>query len=327
MKKIFKRMLQLLLVGVCILSQILPVSAKILEYNGSGSGGSAGTGGNLANPSYSVPYLDTNRLFHGYRFAVFNEDGSKKDIRALNPSYTVDVFTSRPQYSSRNYDGIIVPADSNGYIVSTKQLSKKEWINSYSGYSVALVGYNRQSSDGVQRYSVDNSSLANSLPTSVDSAGLKNWFSNSKNQEAIYTLCGLDFYKASAKDYIVVEPLYSIALAGIGVTGTPSDFAMIGINDDSNNSIRGGWNKTGAEGAYQSGTIQDIAEFISYRFPDSLWTETDYQNQNWRPMNWRTDGIAHGGAVKTQKWAVGAVKQMRVVYQLIMCYHLQEGAN
>lgn len=32
----------------------------------------------------------------------------------------------------------------------------------------------------------------------------------------------------------------------------------------------------------------------------SPWeSNSDYQNQNWRPMNWRTDGIAHGGTVKT----------------------------
>ena len=60
----------------------------------------------------------------------------------------------------------------------------------------------------------------------------------------------------------------------------------------------------------------------------SPWeSNSDYQNQNWRPMNWRTDGIAHGGAVKTQERAVGTVKQMRGVYQFIMCYHLQEDAN
>ena len=270
MKRFFKKALQVMLVGVCVVSQILPVSAKIMDYNGASSGGGVGTGGNLSNPSYSVTSLNVNSLFHGYRFAVFNENGSKKPQSNGRPSSTVDIFVN-----SVSYTGIIVPASSDGTVLSATQFSKKEWLNGYSNSSVVLVAGKDQKSNGVHRYLEQNSSLSDPIPNSLDSAALKGWFNKAKNQEKIYSLCGLDYNEASSKDYVVVEPLYSVVIAGIGITGTASDFAMVGINDDSNNGVRGGWNKTGAEGAYQMGTIQDVAQFISYLFPEPFWTERE----------------------------------------------------
>ena len=298
MHKKLKRLISAAIVTFGVVALALPTSAKIIEYNGTGSGGGgSGGGGELTDKSYSVPYTDMSKLFQGYRFSIYDGDGNKKykldEYGDPVNSLTIDVFVKTPFYR-----GTIMPCDSKGVVsVSAGQLSKKEWISGYSSSHVTPVPADKQT-----RVSYSNGSGKDSatgfdtdLPSTINIATLKEWFLNDTNRDQLYELCGLNS-KVDSKntDSIIVEPLFCAAVGGEGVTGTPTDFAMIGGNTetkDENGNIIVWWDKNGRN-PYKDNTIAVIAEYTNYLFPNSLYTERDDL------------GISAGTPIATSDWYI-----------------------
>lgn len=241
-----------------ILTSALQVFAAVtIDYTGfGGSGGSSG--GSASNTSFAVAgNSNTNQDIVGWRFSIYNSDGSKRKIGISIESNTIDIMVAS------NLTHHLVNQN-NG-----KLMSKKEWINTISNTTIGAGGI----WDSVT-FKQENCGFGTALTNNRDS--MAGWIKTTRNYQAIYTKTGLGATAARSSDVILIEPLFRVNLV---VNGTRcycalsvADMAVFGY-------AKYGGSSTGMNKEWSAGTYGYIADYTNRIYP--AWVYTSAKNNFW----------------------------------------------
>ena len=254
MKKIFRKALALV-AGLFILSSSFSVFAFDLNYSGGSTSNSTGAGNTTSGYQISVinPTYGNNV---GYRFSIVDGSGNLK-----SGSKVANIYLNDTTYGTAAYNSAQRFIVSAGTVANKKQLASNTKVTTAYGaqaceYLAGNVGF----------YSIPGQ----------DPAAIRSWIQDSsvnyKNLKLIYLVCGLELAKASANDYVLIEPILRVELAGVITAATPTELAVYGA------SVSGGGQYNGANGKLSntgSGTLWNLQYYINREFPNLLYVDKD----------------------------------------------------
>lgn len=213
-----------LLAGLFILSFSCSVSALELNYSAGSVSGSTGAGNTTSGYSLTVisPTYGNNV---GYRFSVVNRYGNLKA-----GSSVVNVYLSDTQYGESTYSSAQRFVAAGGVLANKKQLAGGTSV--YGAFGVQAGEY---LSDTSQFY----------YNPSQNPASIRSWIQDSsvdfQNLNRINAMCSAGSF--GADDYVLIEPILRITLAGVVTAATPTELAVYGA------AVSGGGGYNGANGS------------------------------------------------------------------------------
>lgn len=232
---------------------IMTTHAVSLDYSGGSS--SNNTGAVATTSGFSVSYSDTNKNICGYRFSIVTSTGTPKSGTKVVNIYLSDKDEGTSAYSSA--ERFII---SSGKIANKKQLANGTKVSSTSS---------KQSCD----YKSGNCGFYSTLPQNSNSVGswIKSSANSYQNLSRIYVLCGTSLASASESDYVLIEPVFRLSLAGKKTAATSTELAIYGA------AVSGGDGYNGGNGNLYnagSGTLWNIMYYVNREFPNSLYVSS-----------------------------------------------------
>lgn len=228
-------------------------SALSLSYSGSSS--SNGTGASATTSGYSISYDDANKNICGYRFSIVSSNGLPKSGTQVANIYLCDLTIGSNAY----FGG-------QRFIVSANVVAnKKQLANGMSVTSSSTTQYCDYYSTACGFYS--------NLPQAPGSIGswIKNSNSSYLNLQRIYYYCNSNLANATESDYVLIEPIFSLKLAGTQTAATATELAIYGA------AVSGGDGYKGTDGNLYnagSGTLWNLSNYINREFPNTLYVSS-----------------------------------------------------
>ncbi|MGN0451622.1 MAG: InlB B-repeat-containing protein [Acutalibacteraceae bacterium] len=254
MKKFIRKTIALLS-GLFILSSSFSVFAFDLNYSGGST--SNGTGAGNTTSGYQISVINpTYGNNVGYRFSIVDGSGNLK-----SGSKVFNIYLNDTTYGTAAYNSAQRFIASSGKVANKKQLASNTKVT--TAYSAQAC--ERLAGDA-DFYSIPGQ----------DPATIRSWIQDTsngyKNLRQIYAVCGLNFANVSTDDYVLIEPILRVKLAGIITAATPTELAVYGA------SVSGGGGYNGANGNLSntgSGTLWNLQYYINREFPNMLYVDTD----------------------------------------------------
>lgn len=254
MKRILRKTFALF-TGLFILSSSLAVGAVDLNYSGGSTSNNTGASGTTSGYQIAVsdPVYGNNV---GYRFSVVNGYGELKYGSNVANIYLDSVTNgSNSYYSAQRF------VTYSGGFANKKQLANNTSV--VSAYGPQSCEYLAGDADF---YYVPGQNPSD----------IRGWIQDTaeyyKNLGRIYLLCGLHFSNVEMDDYILIEPILRVKLAGVITAATPTELAVYGA------SVSGGGWYNGANGKLSntgSGTLWNLQYYINREFPNLLYVNSD----------------------------------------------------
>ena len=228
----------------------LKVNALSLSYSGSST--SNDTGATATTSGFTISNEDASKNICGYRFSVVTAAGTPKSGTKVANVYLSNLDIGTTAYSSGQR--FIV---SSGVVANKKQLANGKSVKSNK---------TTQSCD----YKSGSCGFYSTLPQAPGSVGT--WIKTSNNSyqnlQRIYVLCGTNLSSATESDYVLIEPIFWMKLAGVGTAATPTELAVYGA------AVSGGDQYKGTDGNLYnagSGTLWNLSNYINREFPNALY--------------------------------------------------------
>ena len=231
----------------------LKTNALSLSYSGGSS--SNGTGSSATTSGFSVSYDDAEKNICGYRFSIVTSNGLPKSGTKVANIYLCDLTNGNTAYYSGQR--FIV---SSGVVANKKQLANGTKVTSSS---------TTQSCDYYSTACGFYSTLAQA-PSSIGS-WIKNSANSYQNLQRIYYFCGSNLANAAESDYVLIEPIFWMKLAGTQTAATATELAIYGA------AVSGGDQYKGTDGNLYnagSGTLWNLSNYINREFPNTLYVSS-----------------------------------------------------
>lgn len=220
-------------------------SAFSLSYSGGSVGGSTGATGSTSG--YTVHQSNAADNVVGYRFSIYDSNGNKK-----SGTYTSNCFWD----GYENYQKFVLDV---GGIASKRDIANGYTISTTSG---------KQSHD----YTIGEAGFSSVPPQNPGymSGWIQDGSSGYANLKAAYSHCGK--FSFSNDDYLLIEPIVNMKLAGVETVATPTELAMYGAN------VSGGTQYNGSNGnLYNAGSssLWNLQHYVNREFPNLLFVADD----------------------------------------------------
>ena len=253
--KTLKKLL-ITMVVIITIATITTMTAHAISLNYSGGSSSNDTGAGATTSGFSVPYSETKKNICGYRFSIVTSAGTPKSGTSVTNVYLGDITEGINAYSSAQRFII-----STGKIANKKQLANGTKVSSTSS---------KQSCD----YKSSDCGFYSTLPQNPNNIGswIKTTTNSYQNLSRIYVLCKTNLANASENDYVLIEPIFYLSLAGKNTAATATELALYG------SSVSGGDTYDGSNGKLYnagSGTLWNLMNYINKAFPNALYVSSD----------------------------------------------------
>lgn len=233
------------------------ISAYAIDLNYSGGSTSNNTAAGPTTSGFLVTFDDpVYKNTVGYRFSIVDGSGNLK-----SGSKVVNIYLDNISYAATAYSSFQRFVVSSGQVANKIQLANNTPVSSTTG---PQTGCEYLASDAFD-----------SIP-SQNPADISSWIQDTsgdyKNLDQVYAACGLIFANAGTDDYVLIEPILQVKLAGVWTAATPTEFAIYGA------SISGGGQYNGANGKlYNTGsdTLWNLQLFMNRHFPNLLYVDKD----------------------------------------------------
>ena len=244
------------MVAMIMIVTITTMTAHAISLNYSGGSSSNNTGAGATTSGFSVPYSQTNKNICGYRFSIVTSTGTPKSGTEVANVYLSDVTEGVNAYTSAQRFII-----STGNVANKKQLANGTKVSSSSA---------KQSCD----YKSGDCGFYTALPQNPNSVGswIKTTSNSYQNLSRIYVLCKTKLANASESDYVLIEPIFYLSLAGKRTAATATELALYGA------AVSGGDGYDGSNGKLYnagSGTLWNLMNYINKEFPNALYISSD----------------------------------------------------
>ena len=240
---------------VATMTAFFNLKTYALDLTYSGSSSSNNTGATATTSGYTITYDAAKDNICGYRFSVVSSAGTPKSGTKVANVYLSNLDIGTTAYSSGQR--FIV---SSGVVANKKQLANGTKVKSSTA---------TQSCDYKSGSCGFYSTLAQN-PSSM-SSWIKNSSSNYLNLQRIYVICGTNLSNATESDYVIIEPLFWVKLAGTRTAATATELAIYGA------AVSGGDGYKGTNGNLYnagSGTLWNLSNYINREFPNTLYVSS-----------------------------------------------------
>ena len=254
MKK-FKKLIITMVVMIMMVT-ITTMTAHAISLDYSGGSSSNNTGAGATTSGFSVAYSQTNKNICGYRFSIVTSTGTPKSGTEVANVYLSDVTEGVNAYTSAQRFII-----STGNVANKKQLANGTKVSSSS---------TKQSCD----YKSGDCGFFTALPQNPNNVGswIKATSNSYQNLSRIYVLCKTKLANASESDYVLIEPIFYLSLAGKRTAATATELALYGAAVSGGNGYDGSNGKLYNAG---SGTLWNLMNYINKEFPNALYVSSD----------------------------------------------------
>ena len=251
MKKIIRKIFAMLLIVTTMAALFnLNVSALSLSYSGGSS--SNGTGATASTSGFTIPYDNASDNICGYRFSIVSSNGIPKSGTKVLNVYKTDISIGDTAY----FSGQRFISSSN-VVANKKQLANGTKVTSST------------TTQGCDCYSTA-AGFYSTIPQAPSS--MESWIKNSNNSyqnlQRIYYYCGSNLANATESDYVLIEPIFWVKLAGVRTAATATELAIYGA------AVSGGDSYNGSNGNLYnagSGTLWNLMNYINRELPNSLY--------------------------------------------------------
>ena len=241
-----------MLLIVSTMAALFSINASALSLSYSGSSTSNGTGASASTSGFTISYDDANSNICGYRFSIVSSNGLPKSGTKVRNVYKTDLSIGSTAYSSgqRFISAANVAANKKQLANGTKVTSSTA-TQGCDVYSTAAGFYS-------------------TIPQAPGSIGawIKNSNSGYLNLQRIYYYCGSNLANATESDYVLIEPIFWVKLAGVRTAATSTELAIYGA------AVSGGGQYKGTDGNLYnagSGTLWNLSNYINREFPNALF--------------------------------------------------------
>ena len=297
-----------MLLIVTTMAALFTFKTNALSLSYSGSSTSNGTGASASTSGYTISYDAASSNICGYRFSIVSSNGlPKSGTRVLNV-YKTDLSIGSTAYSS-----------GQRFIVSANVAANKKQLA--NGTKVTST----TSTQGCDCYSTA-AGFYSTIPQAPSS--MESWIKNSSsgylNLQRIYYYCGSNLANATESDYVLIEPLFWVKLAGVRTAATATELAIYGA------AVSGGGQYKGTDGNLYnagSGTLWNLSNYINREFPNALYVSA------------KTDVYAAVSAISSGKYtynqiisngygcSVLTVKNVIPIKKVYIAYHPNGGTT
>lgn len=311
MKKLFCKTLSVFFVlGLFIVGFSVSTYAVDLDYSGGST--SNQTGATNSTSGFSLTVIDpTYENVVGYRFSIVDSSGSLK-----SSSKAVNIYLDNTTYGEDAYSSaqrFITSGESVERLANKKMLANGKKIKStttaQSGreYLASEVGF----------YSIPNQN-----PSKI-SSWIQNTSNTRKNLTQVYAACsGGTYNSAGVEDYVLIEPIVRIQLAGVVTAATPTELAIYGA------SVSGGGQYDGSNGNLSntgSETLWNLQYYINREFPNLLYVDEDIDVYD--AVSIKTSGRYTYNNIVKKGYGCSVLKVSNVVSNTGSTYNIEYNAN
>ena len=232
----------------------LKTNALSLSYSGSST--SNGTGASASTSGYTISYDASSSNICGYRFSIVSSNGlPKSGTRVLNVYKTDLSIGDTAYFSGQRF------ISSANVTANKKQLANGTYV------------YSTTTTQGCDCYSTA-AGFYSTIPQAPSSIG--DWIKNSSNSyqnlQRIYYYCGSNLANATESDYVLVEPIFWVKLAGVRTAATATELAIYGASVSGGDAYNGGNGNLYNAG---SGTLWNLMNYINREFPNALYVSSN----------------------------------------------------
>lgn len=244
----------LLIVTTMVALFSFKTSALSLSYSGSST--SNGTGASASTSGYTISYDAASSNICGYRFSIVSSNGlPKSGTRVLNVYKTDLSIGDTAYFSGQRF------ISSANVAANKKQLANGTYV------------YSTTTTQGCDCYSTA-AGFYSTIPQSPSSIG--DWIKNSNsgylNLQRIYYYCGSNLANATESDYVLIEPIFWVKLAGVRTAATATELAIYGASVSGGDAYNGGNGNLYNAG---SGTLWNLMNYINREFPNALYVSAN----------------------------------------------------
>lgn len=255
MKNRIRKMIGMLFI-VITMTAFFSFKTNALSLSYSGSSTSNGTGASASTSGYTISYDAASSNICGYRFSIVSSNGlPKSGTRVLNV-YKTDLSIGSTAYSSGQRF-----ISSANVAANKKQLANGTYV------------YSTTTTQGCDCYSTA-AGFYSTIPQSPSSIG--DWIKNSNsgylNLQRIYYYCGSNLANATESDYVLIEPIFWVKLAGVRTAATATELAIYGASVSGGDAYNGGNGNLYNAG---SGTLWNLMNYINREFPNALYVSAN----------------------------------------------------
>jgi len=254
MKNKIRKIFAMLLI-VSTMAALFSINASALSLSYSGSSTSNGTGASASTSGFTISYDKAADNICGYRFSIVSTNGLPKSGTKVRNVYITEISIGSTAYSSGQRF-----ISSANVAANKKQLANGTRVTS----STATQGCDVYSSAA---------GFYSAIPQAPGSIG--NWIKSSNNSyqnlQRIYYYCGSNLANATESDYVLIEPIFWVKLAGVRTAATSTELAIYGA------SVSGGDGYKGTDGNLYnagSGTLWNLSNYINREFPNTLYVSS-----------------------------------------------------
>lgn len=229
-------------------------NALSLSYSGSST--SNGTGASASTSGFTISYDAASSNICGYRFSIVSSNGlPKSGTRVLNVYKTDLSIGDTAYFSGQRF------ISSANVAANKKQLANGTYV------------YSTTTTQGCDCYSTA-AGFYSTIPQAPSSIG--DWIKNSSNSyqnlQRIYYYCGSNLANATESDYVLVEPIFWVKLAGVRTAATATELAIYGASVSGGDAYNGGNGNLYNAG---SGTLWNLMNYINREFPNALYVSSN----------------------------------------------------
>ena len=255
MKNRIRKMIGMLFI-VITMTAFFSFKTNALSLSYSGSSTSNGTGASASTSGFTISYDAASSNICGYRFSIVSSNGlPKSGTRVLNVYKTDLSIGDTAYFSGQRF------ISSANVAANKKQLANGTYV------------YSTTTTQGCDCYSTA-AGFYSTIPQAPSSIG--DWIKNSSNSyqnlQRIYYYCGSNLANATESDYVLIEPIFWVKLAGVRTAATATELAIYGA------SVSGGDAYNGANGNLYnagSGTLWNLCNYINREFPNALYVSSN----------------------------------------------------
>ena len=251
MKNKIRKIFAMLLI-VSTMAALFSINANALSLNYTGSSSSNGTGATASTSGFTITYDDANSNICGYRFSIVSSNGLPKSGTKVLNVYKTDISIGDTAYfSGQRFISATNVAANKKQLANGTKVTSSTTTQGCDCYSTAAGFY----------------STIPQAPSSIGS-WIKNSNSGYLNLQRIYYYCGSNLANATESDYVLIEPIFWVKLAGVRTAATATELAIYGA------AVSGGDGYKGTDGNLYNagtGTLWNLSNYINREFPNALY--------------------------------------------------------
>lgn len=254
-KNRIRKMIGMLFI-VITMTAFFSFKTNALSLSYSGSSTSNGTGASATTSGFSISYTTASSNICGYRFSIVSSNGlPKSGTRVLNVYKTDLSIGDTAYFSGQRFISSANVAANKKQLANGTKVTSSTTTQGCDCYSTAAGFYS-------------------TIPQAPGSIG--SWLQDStngyQNLQRIYYYCGSNLANATESDYVLIEPIFWVKLAGTRTAATATELAIYGA------SVSGGDGYNGGNGNLYnagSGTLWNLMNYINREFPNALYVSSN----------------------------------------------------